>query len=191
MCERFPLCDPGITTNGYNPVLLSLDIKPKKAKSSFLISWYQPQTINGDDVNFENLRAVLTSIDREDKEIVLTGGTNCDIRDSRKANTKKLKQVYSEFQMEQLIKTYTRVPINTSDNGIKRISSSLIDEFCTSNVRYILKTGVLETEMVDHYLIYGIRKINAWRMKNTIISPKIIESRNMRKYDKSLFQEDL
>ena len=46
--------------------------------------------------------------------------------------------------------------------------------------------------MVDHYLIYGgIRKINAWRKKKPVISPKIVESRNMKKYDKSLFEEDL
>ena len=67
----------------------------------------------------------------------------------------------SEFQLEQLI----RVAIKTSNNGTKRISKSLIDHFSTSIARYILKTDVLETGMVDHYLIYGIRKINAWRIK--------------------------
>ena len=44
---------------------------------------------------------------------------------------------------------------------------------------------------MDHYLIYCIRKIDAWRIEKTVITPKIVESLNMRKYDKSLFREDL
>ena len=90
-----------------------------------------------------------------------------------------------------MTKTYTRVATNASDNGTKRISRSLKDHFSSSKSKYIFKTDVLETEMVDHYLIYGIRKINAWREIKPVISPKIVESRNMRKYDKSLFEEDL
>ena len=133
----------------------------------------------------------MTKLDSQDRETILIIDTNCDLMDNRNSNTKKLKQVYSEFQLEQLIKTYTRVAIKTSDNGTKRISKSLIDHFSTSKARYILKTDVLETGMVDHYLIYGIRKINAWRIKKPTIPPKIVEFRNMRKYDKSLFQEDL
>jgi len=91
-------------------------------------------------------------LDRQDKEIILIGD-NCDLMDYRNANKKKLQQKYSEFQLEQLIKTYTRVAIKTSDNGTKRISKSLIDHFSTSNARYILKTDVLETGMVNHYMI--------------------------------------
>ena len=63
-----------------------------------------------------------------------------------------------------------RTIIKTSNNGTKRIRKSLIDHFSTSNARYILKTDVLETGMVDHYLIYGIRKINAWRIKKPVIA---------------------
>ena len=80
---------------------------------------------------------ILTRLDRQDKEIIFIGDTNCDLMDYRNANTKKLQQVYSEFQLEQLIKTYTRVAIKTSDNGTKRVSKSLIDHFSTSNARYI------------------------------------------------------
>ena len=136
-----------------------------------------------DDVSFEN-----------PKEVIVIGDTNCDKcdkKEGRNANTKKLTQVYSEFQMEQLIKTYTRAATNTCDNAIKRISRPLIDHFSTSNAIYFLKTDVLAAGMVDRYLIYGIRNINAWRIKKAIVSRKIVESRNMRKYDTSLFREGL
>ena len=171
--------------------LLSLEIKPKKVWSVFLISRYRPPTTNVDDGTFENLRAVLTRLDRQDKEIILIGDNSCDVMDNKNANTKRLKQVYSEFKLEQLIKTYTRVAMYSSDTGTKRMSKSLKDHLRTSNTRYTLKTNVLETGMVNHYWTYDIRKINAWRIKKSVISPKIVEFRNMRKNDKSLFQEDL
>ena len=84
--------------------LLFLEIKRKKARF-FLVSWYRPPTANVDDGTFENLRAILTRLDRQEKEIILIGDTNCDLMDKRNASTKKLKQVYSEFQLKQLIKT--------------------------------------------------------------------------------------
>ena len=45
--------------------------------------------------------------------------------------------------------------------------------------------------MVNHYLVYRIRKINAWRRKQKRAKPKIVESRTMKKYDKAIFQYDL
>ena len=74
--------------------LLSLDINSKKARSFFLISWYRPPTTNVDDSTFENLRAILTRLDRQDKEIIHIEDTNCDLMDNKNANTKKLKRVY-------------------------------------------------------------------------------------------------
>ena len=44
--------------------------------------------------------------------------------------------------------------------------------------------------MVDHYLVYGIRKINVWRSFKSK-KQKVIESRNMRKYNKAHFQNDI
>ena len=43
--------------------------------------------------------------------------------------------------------------------------------------------------MVDHYLVYGIRKINAWRSVKSK-KQKVI-ARNMRKYNKTHFRNDI
>ena len=43
--------------------------------------------------------------------------------------------------------------------------------------------------MVDHYLVHGIRKINARRHKES--TKKVVKSRNMKKYDKTYFRHDL
>ena len=144
-----------------------------------------------DDAAFENLREILRKLDKEEKEISLVGDTNCDIMDHINANAKKLKLVYSEYQLTQLIKSYARVAVTTTDQGDKRISKSLIDHFFTSNPKFILTTDVLETGMVDHFLVYGVRKVNAWRLRKERAKPKIVESRNMKQYDKALFLHDL
>ena len=67
----------------------------------------------------KTLDLFLTSLDTVDKNTILRGDTNCDLKGSRNANTKKLKQVYAEFQNGTIDKTYTRVATNTSDNVIK------------------------------------------------------------------------
>ena len=115
------------------------------------VQWsVQTPISNAHNVAFESLRAVLMSVDRVDKESILIGNTACDLVDNGHASTKRIKQVYSEFQMGQLIATCTWVATNANDNGTKTISKSLIDHFYTSDPRYILKTYVVKAGMVDH-----------------------------------------
>ena len=44
--------------------------------------------------------------------------------------------------------------------------------------------------MVDHYMIYGIRKLNAVRF-NSIKKQKLAKTRSLKRYNKALFQQDL
>ena len=53
----------------------------------------------------------------------------------------------------------------------------------------VLSSGVLKSGMVDHYMIYAIRKVNAWRIRSK--KPKILETRSLRNYDKMKFINDL
>ena len=170
---------PTIKIRSVKLELPSLEIKPTNARSFFLVCWYRPPTSSVDETAFENLRETLGMLDKEGKEIISVGETNCDFKDKKNANANKLKFVYSEYQMEQLMETYTRVAVTAAPNGEKRISISLIDHLSTSNPKYILKTGILDTGMFDHYLVYGIRKVNAWRYKRENKNPTTIEFRNM------------
>ena len=88
-----------------------------------------------------------------------------------------------------MIKDYTRIATITTENGEQKTSKALIDHFSTSCPKYILKADVIKTGMVDHYLVNAIRKINAWRLKKKEI--KFVESRSMKKYDKTLFRMDM
>ena len=51
------------------------------------------------------------------------------------------------------------------------------------------KAEVLELGTVDHYLVYGIRKLKAWRVKNK--KPKLLETRSLSNYDRVFFRSDL
>ena len=35
-------------------------------------------------------------------------------------------------------------------------------------------------------MVYGVRKVNAWQLKKEHAKPKLVESRNMKQYDKAL-----
>ena len=63
--------------------LISLEIKQNHAKPFLVVCWYRPPTDGVDDTAFENLRHVLIDLEKENKEIILFGDTNCDLKISR------------------------------------------------------------------------------------------------------------
>ena len=146
--------------------LLCLEITPRNAKGMFLLNWYRPPTPDTDKTSFDSLREILRQLEREDKEIILCGDTNCDFMDPKNKNTKLLKQLYNEYQLEQLIKDHTRVAVRATKESEHHTSKTLIDHFSTNKPRYILSSGVVKSGMVDHYMIYAIRKVNAWRIRS-------------------------
>ncbi len=181
--------EPVVKLKSDNLELLSMEIFPGHARPFHLVCWYRPPTSCVDDEAFENLTGVLSGLDEDGKEIMLVGDTNCDFKDSNSANARKLRLIYSEFHLEQMVKDYTRVATTTTVSGEQRTSKTLIDHFATSCPKYIIKADVIKTGMVDHYPVYAIRKVNAWRLNKK--EKKIIESRSMRKYEKNLFRNDI
>ena len=90
--------------------------------------------------------------------------------------------IYSEYQFEQLIYKYTRIAITTNERNEQKTTKSLIDHFSTTKPGNILTADILRIGMVDHYMIFGIRKFR----KNKV---RIIETRNLSKYDKKSFRK--
>ena len=181
------LPEPAVRIKSDNLELISLEIAPKHAKPFLVVCWYRPPTAEG--AAFENLREVFKNLDNDSKEIIFVGDTNCDLKNNKSSNAKKMTAICSEYQLEQLIKSYTRVAVTTNEHNEQITSRTLIDHFSTTIPKYILKAYVLELGMVDHYLVYGIRKVNAWRVKNK--KPRILEIRSLSKYDRGLFRYDL
>ena len=121
--------------------------------------------------------------------MILIGDTNRYFKNNQNANAKQLKIIYSEFPFAQLINKYTRVAVMNNEHNDQKTTKTLIDHFSTTSPRYILRADVLRMEMVDHNMVYGVRKIHAWRLKKK--KPKIIETCSLSKYDKKLFRNDL
>lgn len=96
------------------------------------------------------------------------------------SQTKKLNVIYETYQLSQLITEATR---------ITPASKSLIDHLITSATDKINSSGVIHLGLSNHSLIYGKRKINP-PMGNRD-STKIIELRNMKRFNKQDFVEDL
>ena len=120
----------------------------------------------------------------------MIGDTNCDFKSNHNGNAKKLKQIYAEFQFSQMINKYTRVAVTSSERNEQRTTKTLIDHFSTTSPKRILRVDVLRIGMVDHYMVYGIRKVNAWRLKRKN-KKKVVETRSLTKYDKISFINDL
>ena len=60
--------------------LIELEVNPTHAKPFLIVSWYRPPTSGADDVSFEYLRDLLKEAHNAEKEIILIGGTNFDLK---------------------------------------------------------------------------------------------------------------
>ena len=167
---------------------LSIEVKPVRSAPFVVLAWYRPPNEAVD--NFRLLEESLQCLDKEGKEIILLGDTNCDLppessdTDHSGLNTdlsphsKSLTEIYERFGFHQLIKTATRETLT---------SSSLIDHIATTNKSNIVVSGVHQAGISDHYLVYSVRKLRGGVKKQH----KNISTRQMKNLSKSEFLDDL
>ena len=167
---------------------LCIEVKPVRSAPFFVLAWYRPPSEAFG--NFRLLEECLQFLDKEDKEIILLGDTNCDLlpksfeTEHSCSNTnllphsKRLTEIYQLFGFHQLIKAATRETL---------ISSTLIDHIATTNKSNIVVSGVHQTSISDHYLVYSVRKFRGGVKKQH----KNISSRQMKNFSESQFLDDL
>ena len=132
--------------------LLCLEITPRNAKSTLL--YYEagrPPTPDTDKIAFVSFREILRQLVRKDMEIILCGDTNCDFKDPKNYNTKLFKQLYNEYQLEQLTKDHTRVAVRTTKDNEHHTSKTLIDIYhiisyhkCLGTMPYQLLQSIIK-----------------------------------------------
>ena len=127
-----------------------------------------------DGYDIYKLEKVLAYLDREGKEMILLGDTNCDF--TRRTgdqlidnNAKHMASIYELFSFRQLIDEPTRVTLETA---------TIIDHVATTCARNIIKAGVHEVALSDHFMIYCIRKFNGAVEKDH----KMIKTRSMKNF---------
>ena len=161
--------------------IICIDVEPPKSKPFLVLAWYRPPS---DPVaSFDKLEKVLSYLDKEGKEIILLGDTNCDLTTKQADqhidnDTRHVTSLYELFSFNQLIKEPTRVTLDTS---------SIIDHIATTRARNIVKSGVHEVSMSDHYMVYCIRKFNGAVEK----SHKMIKTRKMKNFNEQAFLSDV
>ena len=134
--------------------IICIEINPSKSKSFLILAWYRPPS--GPVSSFHKLEKVLLHLDREGKEIILLGDTNCDLsikqaEQSIDNQTRHLTCLYELFSLKQLVEEPSRVSISTS---------SIIDHIATNCTKNVLKSGVHKVTMSDHFMVYYVRKFN-------------------------------
>ena len=91
---------------------------------------------------------------------------------------KNFTQLLDFYNFKQLIDRATRV----TDT-----SSTLLDHIYTNNKDIVSQSGVIETGISDHFMVYCTRKIT----RGYIGKHNSVKARSMKHYDKDLFREKL
>lgn len=157
--------------------LLCIEVRKPKSKPLLVATWYRPPNSSHD--LFQNFEQFLKQVDDENKEIILTGDFNCNFLErTRSQVTSKLLDIMDIFQLQQHIKTPTRVTPTTS---------TLIDVILTHiGDNKTLETGVIPLGISDHSLVYLCRKLSLPRE-----TPKVVLTRQYKKYNVNAFNYDL
>ena len=143
-----------------NLEVVTLQITDSKFKPFIVTSLYRPP---GKPVSYLNdMKALLASLDSDNKEAIITGDTNCDILDSSNNDTKNLKRVLSLYNLTQIIKE----PI-----WITGISETLIDHVITNKPDMVHDSGVISCGISDHDIVLIERNVRAPKMK---APPKVL-----------------
>jgi hypothetical protein len=162
-----------ISESGFHQ--LWLQIQHKKMKSFLLCVCYRPPDcpVSCFTNNFMgNYIKALTF----GKYIIIAGDLNCDLLKIAQ-EAKALNDICHCLNLTQLIDKPTRVMLR---------SSTLIDVIMTSNKDLIAESGVLETYISDHFLVYCSLKLKLIKPH-----PICITARSYKHYDRNQFLFDL
>ena len=165
-----------------NLELFCVEIIPPQSRPFIIIAWYRPP--NDPVASFDKLEKILNFLDKENKEIILLGDANCDLSKHNAGqpfnsnDTKHLCNIYELFIFKQLINKPTRVTLS---------NSTAIDHTATTAVNNSVKSGVIETSMSDHIMVFCVRKLRAALEKNH----KVIQARSMKTFNEKAFVVDV
>ena len=161
--------------------LLCVEVSPPKRKPFLVVAWYRPPSDPFD--SFSKLEKALAYLDKNGKGIIFLCDTNCDLAKNSQGrpldnNAKHICDIYELFIFRQLIEEPTRVTLDTV---------FIIDHIAITSARNIVKSGVHEVSLSDHYVVYCIRKYNGAAEKDH----KIVKTHKMKNVDERAFLSDV
>ena len=153
-----------------------LEIIKPKSKPFLITTVYRPPRSNA---NFlDELENYLHTLDKQDKELILTGDLNCDLcLPVLQSQSRQPLDILELFQMKQVIADATRITSNTL---------SLLDIIPTNRPDKVKESGVFHLGISNHSLVYVCLNISLPRNK-----PKMVEIRNLKNYNVNCFSDHL
>ena len=115
--------------------------------------------------------------------MILLGDTNCDFTKTKSDqiidnNARHMVNVCRLFTLVQLVEKPTRINLE---------KATIIDHIATTCARNVIKVGVREVSLSDHYMVYCIRKFSGAVAKDH----KKIKTRNMKNSSENQFLYDV
>ena len=161
--------------------LICIEVDPPKSMPFLVLAWYRPPS--APVASFNKLEKALSFLDKEGKEMILIGDTNCNLTAKTTYqpidnDSKHMVDLYGLFSFIQLIGEPTRITVTTS---------SIIDHVATTCARNVVKSGVLQVSLSDHYLVYCVCRFNGAVEKGH----KMITTRKMKHVCKEAFLADV
>ena len=170
---------------------ISFDLLLPKTKPISIAIVYKPPT---DNQFLDYLSRGLNDFNLMENDHLILGNTNINILNNgenifnkykdmskRKSNfgtvAKKYAQIYSTLGLKQLIKHPTRITCHTS---------TLIDHIITNCKETVTQSGVIDTSLSDHQLIFCTRKIKRVNTNNH----KQISFRSLKSYSMENFERE-
>ena len=128
--------------------LLIIETSNHHSRPFLVGTWYRPP--NSSNHLFSLFEKTIDMIDAENLELYLLGDLNCNLlSDTPSTNTSELLNIFTTYNLNQLITEPTRVTNN---------SQTLIDLCVTNTPDKVRASSVLSIGISDHSLVYLVRK---------------------------------
>ena len=156
---------------------ISIQVKVGNYKPFLVTSIYRPpgKTVN----HFNDIDALFSIIEAEEKESIYLGDTNCDMLDLTNNDTKNLKRLLTKFNLAQLIKSPTRTTTT---------SKTIINHIITNRSEAVSKSGVLACDISDHDVVFMTKHM---RLPKLRAPPRLLNVRNHKKFNLNAFRQDV
>ena len=106
--------------------------------------------------HFNDIDALFSIIEAEEKESIYLGDTNCDMPDLTNNDKKNLKRLLTKFNLTQLIKS----PIRSTAT-----SKTIINHIITNRLEAASKSGVLACGISDHDVVFMTKHMRLPKLK--------------------------
>jgi hypothetical protein len=163
---------------------LFIEVTNKHHKNQIVGVIYRPNTAPKSDLNIFSTTYldILELLNKEKKQSVIMGDFNLDLLQFNKhtATDDFINNVFSQ----------SYIPVITKPTRVTHTSATLIDHIYTNNVACRSKSGVLITDMADHFGIFCIFETQSDSNLPKYVYKRSFKEKNMTKFRQLIKQYD-